>query len=86
MGETYLQNGVKKSSSASSLLKTKNGNNAGTTAVAQTINPFVTDCIYFVGFKTKIAMHKMADNDRNKLTLFLFTFCIIIFMSGGKAL
>lgn len=86
MGEIYLQKGDKKSSSASSLLKTKKGNNAGTTAVAQTINPFVTDCIYFVGFKAKIAMHKTINNEKNKLTLFLLTFCIIIFMSGGKAL
>ncbi|MBR2030177.1 MAG: hypothetical protein IJ999_04660 [Clostridia bacterium] len=85
-GDIYLQKGEKKSSSESSLLKTKKGNNAGTTAVAHTINPFVTDCIYLVGFNTKIAMHKTIQKQKNKLTFLGLTFCIFIFMSGGLAL
>ena len=83
-GEVYLQSLSKKFSSISNLLNTKNGKRAGTTAVAHINSPFDTECIYFVGFATNTAMHKTADKDKTELKF--LTFCIFIFIIGGRAL
>ena len=80
----YLQNLSKKFSSISNLLNTKNGSSAGTTAVAHINNPFDTECIYFVGFNTKMIMHKIIERD--KIEFKFLAFCIFIFIIGGNAL
>ena len=83
IGDIYLQNLSKKSSSINNLLNTKNGNNAGTTAVAQTISPLLTDNIYFDGFNIKIVINAIINSDKTRFVFLFLGIFIFIALRGG---